>query len=426
MTSLFPDLLRAVITDIMLILLLSTMATPKYKNKFIYFVITAIILVSNVSTNYYFYLKGNYTAVFYVDLVMLLGIGIVLKPFFKDKFMQWCFSFITLLNIYLAIVFLSYILRGIFPNPIYGVINLRLLLFLIVIFVFHKRVSKPYRNVLEYWHIYIMPTVALLACLLSYLFGGGIEKMLLDHYMPLMLLILLGLSVYVSIFHSFKTITKHYAIREENQKMQAEREYLQLAAENMSERLKLLEELSLANEKLKTANFKLEQISTIDVLTSIENRRAFNSEYNKAWKICVREKMSLAVIMIDIDHFKIFNDTYGHLAGDQVLTRTAEVIKGAIKRPGDLVARFGGEEFVIMLMNTASKGAEIVAEEIRRKIEDTEIEIGEQRSSITVSLGVASVIPDNKMDPDGLIDFADRALYQAKAGGRNKVIVWED
>ena len=92
MTSLFPNLLRAVITDIMLVLLLSTMATPKYKNKFLYIFVTVIILVGNVSANYFFYLTENYTAVFYVDLVMLLVIGIVLKPLFIDKIMQWCFS----------------------------------------------------------------------------------------------------------------------------------------------------------------------------------------------------------------------------------------------------------------------------------------------------------------------------------------------
>mgnify|MGYP002682936476 CR=1 FL=1 len=108
------------------------------------------------------------------------------------------------------------------------------------------------------------------------------------------------------------------------------------------------------------------------------------------------------------------------------LVRTAEVIKNAIKRPGDLAARYGGEEFVVMLMNTAAKGAAIVAEEIRTRIEGLGIERGEIKSVITVSLGVASVIPDSEMEPNGLIDAADRALYKAKEEGRNKVIVWEN
>lgn len=249
MTSLFPDLLRAVITDIMLVLLLSTMATPKYKSKVVYIIATTIILVANVSANCYFYLLENYTAVFYVDLAMLMLIGVALKPLFTDKIMQWCFSYITMVNIYAIVVFLSYMLCDIFPRPIYGNAYLRLILFSVIVFVFHKWVSKLYRKVLDYWHIYILPVVSLLACLLSYFLGGNIEEMLTSNYVPLLFVMLLGFSVYVSIIHSLKTITEQYAIREENQKMQAEREYLQLAASNMSQRLELMQEVSAQNSR---------------------------------------------------------------------------------------------------------------------------------------------------------------------------------
>ena len=188
---------------------------------------------------------------------------------------------------------------------------------------------------------------------------------------------------------------------------------------------KRTEELHHANEMLKAANLKLERISMIDGLTSIENRRAFDIAYNRAWKMCLRERMPLALIMIDIDNFKIFNDTYGHLSGDQTLIKIAEVIKGIAKRPGDLAARYGGEEFVVMLMNTTAEGAIIIAEKIRRKIEELEIENREIKSVITVSLGVASAVPEKEMVPNELIDAADKALYKAKEEGRNKVIVWE-
>lgn len=186
------------------------------------------------------------------------------------------------------------------------------------------------------------------------------------------------------------------------------------------------EELRYTNEQLKVANLKLERLLMLDGLASIENRRAFDIEYIKTWKICLQEGLPLALIMIDIDHFKILNDTFGHLLGDKTLIRTAEVIKDVIKRPGDLAARYGGEEFVVMLMNTDAKKAAIVAEEIRTRIEDLKIENGEIESVITVSLGVASVIPDSEMEPNGLIDAADRALYKAKEEGRNKVIVYEN
>lgn len=233
----------------MLVLLLSTMATPKYKSKAVYMIATTIILVANVSANCYFYLAENYTAVFYVDLAMLMVIGVALKPLFTDKIMQWCFSYITMVNIYAVVVFLSYIFSDIFPRPIYGNAYLRLILFSVIIFVFHKWVSKLYRRVLDYWHIYILPVVSLLACLLSYFFGGDIEKMLTSNYVPLLFVMLLGLSVYVSIIHSLKTITEQYTMREENQKMQAEREYLQLASGNMVQRLELMEEVSTQNSR---------------------------------------------------------------------------------------------------------------------------------------------------------------------------------
>ena len=249
MTSLVPNLLRAVITDVMLVLLLSTMATPKYKSKAVYIIATAIILLANVGANCYFYLLENYTAVFHVDLVMLMVIGVALKPLFTDKIIQWCFSYITMINIYAIVVFLSYVLSDIFPKPIYGHAYLRLILFSGIVFIFRKWVSTLYRRVLDYWHIYILPVVSLLACILSYFFGGDIEEMLTSNYVPLLFVMLLGLSVYVSIIHSLKTITKQYAIREENQKMQAERDYLQLASGNMVQRLELMQEVSSQNSR---------------------------------------------------------------------------------------------------------------------------------------------------------------------------------
>jgi diguanylate cyclase (GGDEF)-like protein len=186
------------------------------------------------------------------------------------------------------------------------------------------------------------------------------------------------------------------------------------------------EELHQTNKMLKAANLKLERISMIDGLTSIENRRAFDIVYNKTWEICLRENMPLALIMVDIDNFKLFNDTYGHLAGDQILIRIAEVIKNVIRRSSDITARFGGEEFVVMLMNTTARGAEFVAEEIRKRIEGLGIVNEKVKNVLTVSLGVASVVPDNDMLPNELIDAADRALYKAKKDGRNKVMVWEN
>ncbi len=249
MMSLFPDILRAAITDIMLIILLSTMATPKYKNKRAYLLVATVLLVGNVGANCIFYLTSNYTAVLQLNLVTLLVIGIALKPFFSDTIMQWCFSYMTMLNIHVAVVFLSYKLSRFLPYPMYGISLLRLLLFSLVVFVFRRWVSMPYRRVLEYWHIFLLPVLSLLVCLLAFLAGGDVVRLMDENDVPLLLLIMLGLSVYVSIIHSLTAMTKHYAMREENRRMQAEREFLQLAAGSMSQRLTLMEEVSAQNSR---------------------------------------------------------------------------------------------------------------------------------------------------------------------------------
>lgn len=183
------------------------------------------------------------------------------------------------------------------------------------------------------------------------------------------------------------------------------------------------EELDHVNSMLLAMNVTLEKISMIDGLTSIENRRAFDIAYNKAWELSLRKGMPLSLIMIDIDHFKAFNDIYGHLAGDQALIRIAETIKNSIKRPSDLAARYGGEEFVVMLPDTNEEGAVVVAETIRRSVEELGVENKKIGSVMTVSLGVASIEPDRNMPIEMLIESADKALYRAKDEGRNKVIV---
>lgn len=249
MSSLAPDILRAVVTDIMLVVLLTTMATPKYRSKLLYASVTTIILLLNIGANYFFYLSENYTAVFYVDFAMLIVIGVTLKPLFIDSVMQWLFSYVTMLNIYIAIVILSYVLQDIFPNPIYGIVYLRLIFFTIIIFAFHKWISKLYRNVLVYWHIYILPTISLLLCFLFYFFVDDIEEILSTNYVPLLLLILLGFSVYISIIYSLKSITREHIMREDNRRIQAEKDYLLLAADNMAQRLELMEEVSSQNRR---------------------------------------------------------------------------------------------------------------------------------------------------------------------------------
>lgn len=177
----------------------------------------------------------------------------------------------------------------------------------------------------------------------------------------------------------------------------------------------------LMQGELKELSFKLEKMSNIDSLTSLYNRRFFNEAYQREWLSAVRSQDVLAVLMVDIDHFKKYNDTYGHLQGDKCLKSVADAVQRAVKRPRDLVARYGGEEFVILLSETDTSGACRIAEQVLFNIK--ELGIRHAASSIdgivSVSIGVASTIPKLDDLSDELLKLADEALYRAKNNGGN-------
>jgi diguanylate cyclase (GGDEF)-like protein len=162
-----------------------------------------------------------------------------------------------------------------------------------------------------------------------------------------------------------------------------------------------------------------------DGLTKLANRRWFDEELSRKWASAAREEHPISLLMIDVDHFKFFNDSYGHQAGDRALGEIAGIIKGAIGRPDDLAARYGGEEFALLLPNTDRRGAAQIAEAIREKARA--LRIGHARNEhqvVTVSIGVATALPrSGSATPDLLIHHADAALYRAKDQGRDTVCV---
>ncbi|CAN7741318.1 diguanylate cyclase [Bradyrhizobium sp. LjRoot220] len=167
------------------------------------------------------------------------------------------------------------------------------------------------------------------------------------------------------------------------------------------------------------AEDKLEELATTDALTGLKNRRKFDAEIDMEWRRAVRSKTPVALLMIDADHFKSYNDSYGHQAGDQVLVGIAICISDSVRRAGDCVARFGGEEFAVLLPGTSAMDALVVAENIRRKVEHW----SEEPQDTTVSIGLASMTPSAGLDWSDLIAAADKALYAAKANGRNQTVV---
>ncbi len=203
---------------------------------------------------------------------------------------------------------------------------------------------------------------------------------------------------------------------------------------------RLLEQAQLYRQ-LQAANEELQRLAFLDGLTRIANRRGFDKALQQEWRRLIRETLStqnvgtethflespssLSLILCDVDFFKRYNDSCGHLAGDQCLQEVAEALSRAVERPGDLVARYGGEEFAVLLPNTDAAGAVSVAQKIRTEIRNLQIPHPTSSVSefITVSLGVTATIPSPNTVPSELISIADKALYQAKESGRDRLIL---
>ena len=180
-----------------------------------------------------------------------------------------------------------------------------------------------------------------------------------------------------------------------------------------------------AEVALEKANRELQRLSVLDDLTQVANRRRFDEALSEEWQRLSRDRAPLSLIFCDIDYFKLYNDTYGHQAGDDCLRAVADTISANCQRPGDFVARYGGEEFVVILPNTEAEGAVHLAEDIREEIERLKISHSRSQVSpyITLSLGVSSVFPSTDIIPESLVGVSDKALYEAKNRGRNRTVL---
>lgn len=169
---------------------------------------------------------------------------------------------------------------------------------------------------------------------------------------------------------------------------------------------------------------EMNKIASIDGLTQIPNRRRFDEHLGHQWKQMIRERSPICLILLDIDHFKQFNDTYGHLAGDDCLKQVAQVLEGCVHRPSDLIARYGGEEFAAILPQTTLEGAIEVAQRVQTEIASLKIlhEKSSASNYLTLSIGIASSIPTPEQSFSKLLDEADQYLYLAKQQGRDRII----
>ncbi|WP_417066892.1 diguanylate cyclase [Niveibacterium terrae] len=180
--------------------------------------------------------------------------------------------------------------------------------------------------------------------------------------------------------------------------------------------------LVVLTRRLDEANRELQRLSSVDSLTGIANRRQFDEALLREWRRALRKKLSIALLVCDVDFFKHYNDHFGHQGGDECLRRIATSLSEQVKRPTDLVARYGGEEFAIVLPDTDAEGARRVAEAMRSAIEAMHLAHAPSSGMpwVTISLGLAAAVPEaGNVSPLRLLEAADAALYEAKRAGRN-------
>jgi len=237
--------------------------------------------------------------------------------------------------------------------------------------------------------------------------GAAIKFLLRPHFFQT------GWFYFLSILGSSLLILSGYRWRV-GQLRQRKKELEGLVAERTTQ-------LAESNDHLARANRELEKLATLDGLTGIANHRAFQEFLTIEWRRSQRNRRPIAAILGDVDHFKTYNDSFGHQAGDLCLKQVAKLFDRAGQRAGDLAARYGGEEFILILSETDEEGTRKIAENLRQAVEKLAIphRRPDELPILTISLGYAAIVPGNDDDPFILVEAADRALYQSKRNGRN-------
>jgi diguanylate cyclase (GGDEF)-like protein len=213
-----------------------------------------------------------------------------------------------------------------------------------------------------------------------------------------------------------------------HEKLEAQAEALRIKQELLdsvqtSERM-LEARVNERTEELNAAMAKLKELSVTDGLTGIANRRHFDNALRSEWSRALQAGRHLSLALIDVDHFKKFNDCYGHMQGDDCLRTVAQVLAQSVSQPGELAARYGGEEFALIIPNTKGNDAVRLAERIRASIVACNIAHADSELGyLTISVGVASITPDSNLSPETLTQAADEALYSAKKAGRNQTVL---
>ncbi|MCG8669652.1 MAG: diguanylate cyclase [Pseudomonadales bacterium] len=382
------------------------------------------------------YIWGNSPG--FSDVALLLGVlgSFIFGSLFVDSFLdfkknnRFAHRAVKVAIVIYALIVLTYLFTSeAFVTPIGQSLGIVASVFAYIIGIWEWRKGNPDARYFTFaWSMLLIGT-----CTYTFLLAGVVpDNLFTQSIQAIGLLVEMGLLSFAlgERFTRERTAAKqatemalHLASevnKSHEDKIKLQQEANQKLEGQVTERTK---ELQATLTKLEQANEQLEALSNTDQLTGLKNRRFFNKYYDDEFRRSVRHKSPISIVVLDVDHFKQVNDTYGHLAGDICLKKVADVMQFHSQRPGDIAVRFGGEEFVILLVDTDVTGAEQVSEYIRDEVEQTLVQAENHSFKVTISLGIASVIPQEDLKPEELLRRADAALYQAKANGRNRVEV---
>ena len=403
------------------------------------YVLSLALLVATIHGVSFRYLWSEWPQVQNIIVPFLIPIILGFNLMFTEKVLLLKYHNLQMLKVCRLLAAIAFLLAIILP-----VIDYSIAIYVLLFFVALVCIILSFITIAQAWagqrnaRLYGLGRVILLgSCIISCLMYLGLFDIGMAVQTPLMI----GISIEVITMAAVLTIRYNDERKSKLDIQQQALEQAERLRQNREEFFKaeteaneLLEqmvqertlELEVTLRELNEVNQKLTEQNTIDSLTGVKNRSVFDRRLIAEGRISRRQQTPMALLMLDIDKFKSINDRYGHLAGDHTLQIIAHTLSEHVKRPTDLVSRFGGEEFAIILPNTDGDGAVLVAETIRNAIEVLAIKWDSHDIPLTISIGISVAIIDSDDHPTVLLDQADKALYQAKRDGRNRVRLYSE
>lgn len=363
------DIIRGCVSSIMNAILLFLMAQPRYSKK-VTGILVFVVFSIDIITSILFYKIGQLTALAQFDIILFLALGIILKPFVKDSIAKWFFHFLTAINIYFIIAYLSYFLADLFPHPFYANSFVRLALYLGLMLLYCKKLRPLYLIISDSWKAYFILVFAITVNFTYYIFDSEDIEVTFSNSIHLFLLIILAMLVYITIFYLLKK--------------------------------------DLAQQQIKQEKLHFRQMAFRDTLTGVGNRNGYEELMNE-----VETNLDNRIICVgafDINDLKLVNDTHGHDVGDQYIRDCCQIICKAHQTSA--VFRMGGDEFIIVCENAPHK----FIQESKNNMDELIRLYNSESSHYKVSIAYGYEIFNNRKHKflNDVKDDADRLMYENK------------